>query len=72
MDINNFPWAEEFVLIHNLGQLFDYIQSWFVTYPIYEMDLKELAKYDPEWVEKFIKDNNITKPKTVFDRLKWE
>ena len=72
LDVNNFPWAEEFVLRHNLWQLFDYIQSWFVTYPIYEMDLNELAKYDPEWVEKFIKDNNITKPKTVFDRLKWE
>ena len=70
LDINNFPWAEEFVQRHNLWTLVDYVQSWFVSYPIYEMDLYELEKYDPEWVHKFIKDNNISKPKNVFDRLK--
>ena len=48
----------------------DYIQSWFVWYPIYEMDLYELEKYNPEWVHKFIKDNGIEKPKNLFDRLK--
>lgn len=70
LDINNFPGAEEFVQRHNLWQLFDYIQSWFVTYPIYEMNLYELEKYDPDGVHKFIKDNNIQPPKNLWDRLK--
>ena len=72
LDVNNFPWAEEFVQRYNLWTLVDYVQSWFVSYLIYEMDLYELEKYDPEWVHKFIKDNGIEKPKNVFDRLKWE
>lgn len=69
LDINNFPGAEEFVQRHNLWQLFDYIQSWFVSYPIYQMDLNELRKYDPEGVDKFIEDNNI-KEVTLWDRLR--
>ena len=72
LDVNNFPWAEEFVQRYNLWTLVDYVQSWFVSYPIYEMDLYELEKYDPEWVHKFIKDNGIEPPKNLFDRLKWE
>ena len=70
LDINNFPWAEEFVTRHNLWTPVEYIQSWFVSYPIYQMDLYELEKYDPEGVHKFIKDNNIQPPKTLRDRLK--
>ena len=70
LDINNFPGAEEFVQRHNLWTLVDYVQSWFVSYPIYEMDLYELEKYDPKGVHKFIKDNWIERPKNVFDRLK--
>ena len=69
LDINNFPGAEEFVQRHNLWQLFDYIQSWFVSYPIYQMDLNELRKYDPEGVDKFIEDNGI-KEVTLWDRLR--
>jgi hypothetical protein len=72
LDVNNFPWAEEFVQRYNLWTLVDYVQSWFVSYPIYEMYLYELEKYDPEWVHQFIKDNGIEKPKNLFDRLKWE
>lgn len=74
LDINNFPWAEEFVQENNLWTLVGYIQSWFVSYPIYQMDLDELAKYDPKGIKKYMKDNNIEseKPKNVFDRLKWE
>lgn len=70
VDINNFPDAENIIKEHNLWQLVDYVHSWFVTYPVYEMDLDRLSQYDPEGVEKFKKDNNISKPKTVFDRLK--
>ena len=70
LDINNFPRAEEFVQRHNLWTLVDYVQSWFVSYPIYEMNLYELEKYDPEGVHKFIKDNWIESPKTIWDRLK--
>ena len=70
LDINNFPGAEDFVIRHNLWTPVEYIQSWFVSYPIYEMNLYELEKYDPEGVHKFIKDNWIEPPKTIWDRLK--
>ena len=70
VDINNFPDAENLIKENNLCHLVDYVHSGFVTYPVYEMDLEELSRYDPEWVEKFKKDNNLDKVKTVFDRLK--
>ena len=70
VDINNFPDAENLIKENNLWHLVDYVHSGFVTYPVYEMDLEELSRYDPEWVEKFKKDNNLDKVKTVFDRLK--
>lgn len=49
--------------------LVDYVHSWFVSYPIYQMDLDELAKYDPEWIEKFKTDNNI-RERTIWDNLR--
>ena len=70
VDTNNFPYWEEFIKKYNLWTLVDYVHSWFCEYPVYEMDLHELEKYDPEWVHKFIKDNGIEKHKNVFDRLK--
>ena len=69
LDVNNFPWAEEFVQRYNLWTLVDYVHSWFVSYPIYQMDLDELAKYDPEWIEKFKTDNNI-RERTIWDNLR--
>lgn len=69
VDINNFPGGEDLIKDYDLWTLVNYVHSWFVSYPVYEMDLDELSKYDPEWVEKFRSDNDIIK-KNVFDRLK--
>ena len=66
---------EEFIreyIIYELKN--EKIDSWFVTYPIYEMDLDELREYDPLWVKDFVKDtlNNeeIGDQRTVWDALK--
>ena len=55
VDTNNLPNAEEFIKEYNLWERIDEIQSWFCTYPIYVMDIEELRKYDPKWVEKLEK-----------------
>ena len=68
VDTNNLPNAEEFIQEYNLWTLVGYTQSWFCTYPIYEMDLDELEKYDKKWIEQFRKDN--TTEFNVFDTLK--
>ena len=69
LDTNNLPNAEQFVDNYNLWTLVGYAHSGFCSYPIYDMNLDELENYDAEWVEKFRKDNNISK-QNVFDRLK--
>ena len=75
IDINNCPNAEEFIREYNLWVKVWEIDSWFVTYPIYEMDLDELREYDNLWVRDFEKDtlNNegIWDQRSVRDALKW-
>lgn len=74
VDINNFPNGEELIKEYNLGELVDYTHSWFVSYPIYKMDLDELREYDELWVKEFEKilDNkdSIEEERTVWDSLK--
>lgn len=71
VDINNFPYWEEFIQKYNLWTLIDYVHSWFCSYPVYEMDIDELKEWDELWVKDFIKDNNIVvKERTVRDSLK--
>lgn len=57
VDINNLPNAEDFIHRYNLGELVDYVQSWFVSYPIYDMNILWLSEYDEKWVSDFIKLN---------------
>ena len=52
--------AEYLIQCYNLWTIVD-LWSWIA--PIYEMDLDELEKYDPEWVKKYLRKN-------VFDRLR--
>ena len=66
VDTNNLPTAEEFIQRYSLWTLVWYTQSWFCTYPIYEMDLDELSKRDKNWVDELIqskfwddKNNNL-------------
>lgn len=73
VDVNNLPTAEEFIQKYNLWELVDYVHSWFVTYPIYSMNMEELAKRDKKWVEELMKTEFKTdeenKP-TIRDKLK--
>ena len=73
IDINNLPNAEEFIKKYNLGELVGYTHSWFVSYPIYKMDLDELREYDELWVkelEKNLVDGSTTKERTVWDAIR--
>lgn len=54
VDTNNIPDAEKFIERYKLWTLKWIVHSWFCTYPVYEMDLEELMKYDSLWVSKFI------------------
>lgn len=73
VDVNNLPTAEEFIQKYNLWELVDYVHSWFVTYPVYSINMDELAKRDKKWVEELIKTEFKTdeenKP-TIRDKLK--
>ncbi len=75
VDINNCPNAEEFIREYNLWIKVWEIDSGFITYQIYEMDLDELREYDALWVRDFEKDtlNNeeIGDQRSVRDALKW-
>lgn len=57
VDINNLPNAEDFIQRYNLGELVDYVQSWFVSYPVYDMNILGLSEYDEKWASDFIKLN---------------
>lgn len=50
VDVNNLPTAEEFIQKYKLGELVDYVHSWFVTYPVYAMNMNELKKWDEKGV----------------------
>lgn len=54
VDTNNLPNAEEFIQEYKLWTLVGYTHSWFCSYPIYEMNLDELSKWDKEWIEKLL------------------
>lgn len=46
VDINNCPWAENFILEHELGiPTGEMLRSGFVLYPLYEFNLKKLNQY---------------------------
>ena len=45
VDTNNLPEAENFIQKYELWHLVDYVHSWFCSYPVYEMNIKELDKY---------------------------
>lgn len=43
VDVNNAPWAEKFIQENNLGRhLGIYVQSGFVSYPLYKFNLDKL------------------------------
>jgi hypothetical protein len=46
VDVNNLPTAEEFIQKYNLGELVGYVHSGFVSYPVYDMNINELCKWD--------------------------
>lgn len=72
VDVNNLPTAEEFIERYNLWDLVDYVHSWFVSYPVYAMNMDELKKWDKEWVEELFstefKSKEENKP-NLWDRL---
>ena len=73
VDVNNLPTAEEFIQKYNLWELVDYVHSWFVSYPVYEMNLKELSKRDKKWVDELMNTGFKTDEKNksnLWDRLK--
>lgn len=46
IDTNNNPWAVDFIEKYNLGKNIGMTyQSGYCTYPLYEMNIEELAKY---------------------------
>lgn len=53
VDVNNLPYADEFIQRYRLWNFAWYVHSWFVYYPVYKMNLIELEKRDREWVKKF-------------------
>ena len=73
VDVNNLPTAEEFIQKYNLWELVDYVHSWFVSYPVYAMNMDELSKRDKKWVDELqnteFKSNEENKP-NIWDRLK--
>ena len=75
VDVNNCLNAKEFIREHNLWVKIWEIDSLFVTYPIYEINIDELREYDPLGIKDFEKDtlNNeeIGDQKSVRDALKW-
>ena len=46
------------ILKYKLWRFIDCVNTWSETLPIYEINMNELVKYDAEWVEKFLKNNN--------------
>lgn len=73
VDVNNLPTAEEFIQKYNLWELVDYVHSWFVSYPVYAMNIEELSKRDKKWVDELqnteFKSNEENKP-NFWDKLK--
>ena len=53
VDTNNFPSWEMLIRNYNLWDFVTYIPSGFYTYPVYDMKLEELEKWDKDWVKKF-------------------
>ena len=54
VDTNNFPQGETLIEEYNLWTFINHIPSWFCMYPVYAMNLEELAKRDSYWVAKFL------------------
>lgn len=55
VDVNNCPNAEEFIQRNQLWELVDYIQSWFVSYPIYRMYPNKLSYYNFDEYNEYMK-----------------
>ena len=56
---NSFFNTEYLILKYKLWKFIDCVNTWSERLPIYEMDVNELIKYDPEWVEK-LKYNKLS------------
>ena len=54
VDVNNLPNAEQFIQEYKLWTEIWYAHSWFVSYPIYAMDVDELRKRDEKWVDELV------------------
>lgn len=57
VDVNNCPNAEEFIKRNQLWELVDYVQSWFVTYPIYRMYPNMLSLYNFDEYNEYLKSH---------------
>lgn len=46
VDVNNCPWAEDFIMEHELGiPTGEVLRSGYVVYPLYEFNLNKLNQY---------------------------
>ena len=54
VDTNNFPGWETLIKNYKLWEFKQDIPNWFCLYPVYAMNLEELAKRDSYWVAKFL------------------
>ena len=86
VDVNNCPNAEEFIKRNQLWELVDYVQSWFVSYPVYKMNGNMLYNYNFDEYSEYMKSHwwGVKKPlskdanydedgneiETVWDRLR--
>ena len=63
VNIDNYFNAEYFISKYKLWTFIDHLNLRERKTPVYEMNLEILKKYDPEWVERYLKKN-------VFDKLR--
>jgi len=69
VDINNLPNAEEFIKKYELGEFVWRIDSWFVSYPVYAMNIKKLKEWS--WnLDIEIEDNSDDTSFNIWDKLK--
>ena len=66
---NSFFNGEYLIQTYKLWKFIDCVNTWAERLPIYEVDINELIKYDLEWIEKFLKSNNIIKLKNIFNEI---
>ena len=57
VDTNNLPSACEFIERYKLWKIWWMVYAEFGSYPVYEMNLDELRKWDEKWVDEFLNDD---------------